>query len=379
MLAQFGVKGADFGDPSAQIHAVVDDLNKRGGILGRKIVPAIRDYDALSTDDDATQYTALCQGFTQDDHVFAVLAPWNPDPSFAPCLAKAHTLYVDDALLQEDAETMTQLSPYVSSGLYSVSRGSIAYARGLADSGFFPKGIKLGLVRFDLPEFQRVSDKYFKPALRSVGVTNIDEVPVNRGDEQAINSAVLKLKTDNADRIVFLDAAGGTALFFMSFAESQGYHPLYGLASWDGPSVLAQNAPSTQLAGAKGVGWIPAVDVLDADGPPLTAQENRCLAINAAEGTTYSGRNAATTALDFCDLMWLFEEAAAKAGKNLTRLGWARALGTIGVAYRSAVTYGTNFVASRHDGATQYRTLAYSTAGNCNCFKYTSGPKTTPA
>ena len=73
------------------MQAVVDDINSRGGILGRKIDAKIRTLDAQA--DGPTAYSQLCAGFTQDDKVFAVLAPWNPDPSFAPCLAKTGTFY----------------------------------------------------------------------------------------------------------------------------------------------------------------------------------------------------------------------------------------------------------------------------------------------
>lgn len=186
-----------------------------------------------------------------------------------------------------------------------------------------------------------------------------------------INNAVLQFKALGVDRVVFLTAAGGTALFFMAQAESQQYHPHYGLASPDAPSVLAQNAPSDQLAGTMAVGWIPSVDIADAQGPPLSPLERRCLAVNAKYASSFSGRNAATTALAYCDLLWLFERAARAAGPALTTAAWVSGLATLQTSEPSAYTLQAGFGPTRRDGAREYRPLAYD--GSCSCFRYT-GP-----
>jgi ABC-type branched-subunit amino acid transport system substrate-binding protein len=368
----YGVKGASFGSSRDQIDAVVGDLNSRGGVLGRKIDPVYRTYDSVSQASDETQYASICAGFTQDNHVFAVLAPWNAPTSFPSCLFKAHTLYLTDALLQEDAETFSQLSPFMYSGLLSLSRGAKAIAHDLHDQGFFAGSTKTGLIRFDYPSYQRASDRYLKPTLAALGDKVADEFAVRRGDTTQqladVNAAVLRFASENINRVIFLTAAGGTALFFMAQAESQNYHPRYGLASPDAPAVLAQNLPSSQLAGAVGAGWMPSTDVLDAQGPPRTAAENRCLAIHEKHGTKYATRSDATTAFAFCDLMWLFEDAAVRAGADLTRARWSSALGGVGRSHTTPFTFATNFGPDHGDGATDYRPLAYDTG--CQCFSY---------
>jgi len=369
----YGVKGAAIGDTKAQVQAVVDDINSRGGILGRKIDAKIRTLDAQA--DGPTAYSQLCAGFTQDDKVFAVLAPWNPDPSFAPCLAKTGTFYISDALLQYDAESFAQYAPYVISGVFSSSRGSTALVTGLYKSGFF-KGARVGIVRNDNPIQKRVYEDYVKPTLTKFGV-KVTAVFAATGTT-ASNDAASYMKAHNVDHVVFISAAGGTALFFMNFAQSQGYFPRYGIATPDSPSFQAQNAPYTQLRGAMGVGWVPAFDVLDSEGPPLTANEKRCLAVHKKGGTDYGNSRveSAAVAMAWCDMAWLFEEVGIKAGHNLTKQAWATALAELGGAHHTTMTFATNFSPGGSDGAVSYRTLAFDESPSCRCFRYTGPPQT---
>src|SRR5215831_541566 len=53
----------------AVYEAFIKDINDKGGIAGRKIVPDIKEYCPLTNQ----QILTYCTSFTQDDHVFAVL------------------------------------------------------------------------------------------------------------------------------------------------------------------------------------------------------------------------------------------------------------------------------------------------------------------
>lgn len=372
LLSNYGVRGGAIGNTRDQVNAVIDDLNARGGIHGRKIQTAIRELSA--TGDGTAQYSAMCAGFTQDDKVFAVLSPWNPDPAFAPCLAKKGTFFISDALLQYDAETFSELEPYVVSGLFSSSRGAVALATGLYKSGFFKGKQRLGIVRSSNPIFERVSNRHLKPTLASFGIKPVAET--TSGTSTA-NDAVLYMKDRDVDHIVFLSAAGGPPLFFMTAAQSQGYFPTYGLGSPDSPSFQQQNAPYTQLRGARAVGWAPAFDVLDSEGPPLSSAEKRCLDVHAKGGTNYGTRTeAAAIAMAFCDMVWLFEAAGKAAGRELTKESWSSALAALGSRHETVMTFRTQFVRGGFDGAVAYRPMAYDDSANCRCFKYTGPPAT---
>lgn len=375
MLGNYGVRGGAIGDTREQIDAVVADLNSRG-ILGRKIAPVYRDFDATPGLPD--QFPTICTAFTQDEKVFAVLSPWNTTPAFHACLAKAGTLYITDGLEQEDIETIEEFKPYIATGLFASSRGAVALAHALHQQGFFAPGTKLGIVRTNTPTGQRVSDKHFKPALASFGVTPVDET--TSGLNKAGSDAAQRFAAKGIDRVAFITARGGPALGFMAGAQSQGnYNPRYGLASPDGPAFLAQNAPYTQMQGAVGAGWMPGGDVLDAEGPPFTDAEKRCLEVHKKAGTDYGTRNeGAMVALLFCDIAWLFEEAAVKAGSTLNAGSWAAGLAQLGTSHQTAATFGTNFAPGIFDGAFQFRALAYDDSPSCRCFRYTGPPQNVP-
>ena len=64
-----GAANVDHGDYEKTYKAVIDDLNKNGGINGRKVVPVIQKIDPLGT----APSEEACLKFTEDDHVFAAI------------------------------------------------------------------------------------------------------------------------------------------------------------------------------------------------------------------------------------------------------------------------------------------------------------------
>lgn len=375
VMSGYGVRGGAIGDTEDQMRAVVNDVNSRG-ILGRKIVPVVRVLDA--TGDAEAQFTSFCAAFTQDEKVFAVVSPWNAVASFAPCLAKSGTLYVIDGLDQADLEAFNEVKPYMATSMFSSSRNAVALARALHAQGFFVPGEKLGIVRGNGPIYERVSNLYFKPTLAALGVPPaVLERPTGRTE----NNATLAGDFAGADirRIAFVTARGGPPLFFMNAAQARGYFPKYGLASPDGPAFLSTAAPYTQLQGAKGAGWAPALDVFDSEAGPFTPAEQRCLEVHKKQGTDYGTRQeAAAVAMMWCDAMWLFEENALAAGRTLNAANWTAALAKSGTSHQTPMTFGTNFSPGIFDGAFQYRPLAFDDSPDCRCFRYTGPPQNVP-
>lgn len=375
MLSFYGVKGGATGDTQQQVTAVVNDLNARGGVLGRKIEIEFRTLDATPGLPD--QFPGFCAAFTQDKKVFAVLSPWNSNAAFHACLAKGGVLYITDALTQEDQETFEEFKPYLVSGFMTSSRAAVTLARGLHKVGFFAPGTKLGVIRYNNPTSERVYNNHFKPTLAALGVPPPADVTNSSLTTSAGVMAAQRFCGQGINRVAFITSQGGPPLGFMTAAQSQGCFPIYGIASPDSPAFLAQNAPSTQLEGALAVGWAPGLDVFDAEGPPLTAAEKRCFEVHKKGGVEYTARGggelAAVVALSFCDLVWIFEEAATKAGPTLNAASFAASLAQFGTSHQSTVTFGTSFSPGIFDGAFQYRTLAYDDSASCHCFKYT-GP-----
>ena len=67
--------------------AFIDDLNAKGGIAGRKIIPDYKTFCPIVP----APALALCTSFTEDDHVFAVLGDFVDLTGQAqPCIAKQH-------------------------------------------------------------------------------------------------------------------------------------------------------------------------------------------------------------------------------------------------------------------------------------------------
>lgn len=373
MLSFYGVRGGATGDTKQQVNAVVDDLNRRGGILGRKIEPVFRTLDSTNT---ADPFPSFCAAFTQDEKVFAVLSPWNSNAAFHACLAKAGTLYITDANGQEDQETFQEFKPYLVSGFMTSSRAAVTLARALHQSGFFAPGTRLGVIRPSHPTGLRVYNQHFKPALASFGVTPVDDTNSGLTTRAGVDAAQ-RFAEKQINRVAFITNAGGPVLGFMAAAQSQGYFPIYGLATPDLPATVAQNAPVTQLKGALGAGWAPGMDVFNSEGPPLTASERRCLDVHAKGGTQYTTRGGEEVgpfiAMTFCDLLWLLEEAGTKAGRTLNVGSFAAALAQLGTSHQTTATFGTNFAPGIYDGATHYRPLAFDDTPACRCFRY-SGP-----
>jgi ABC-type branched-subunit amino acid transport system substrate-binding protein len=68
--------------------AYIDDINERGGINGRKIVPVFHRFCPIP---DAARLVSICTKFTDDDKVFAVMGNlFDPSGNAQTCVAKKH-------------------------------------------------------------------------------------------------------------------------------------------------------------------------------------------------------------------------------------------------------------------------------------------------
>jgi len=113
-IAQF----VDFtqGDAQKIAQALIDDLNDKGGIGGRKIVPVFKNLCPLQPQD--TQ--AACTAFTDDEQVFAVIGVYDTPPSDGSnqlCLAKdKDTVLIDELTTQKTMDGATAgllVSPHI--------------------------------------------------------------------------------------------------------------------------------------------------------------------------------------------------------------------------------------------------------------------------
>ena len=368
----YGASFLDQGDPADEMKALTAYVNAHGGIAGHpmKSVLVYRQTSDGDAEDDAH-----CTQLTQDEKVFAVITNGSPNTA---CYAKAHTL-----LLADEAYTGTQLregAPYVwDIGLPFQEAGYAAEVDALAGQGFFPQGVKVGVVAFDRPDIHTVYDKTVLPRIRRYFNGLVDPVYIGFDSNQAVaegaSNAELRFAGEGVTKVFFMAPGGSAPLSFMQVARSQGYHPQYGISTYDVPLLLTAAKQADQMAGSIGAGFDEAIDLTDtqnADPYPTGVAEKRCRAAMAAVYTP-NARGGSTQMGYFCDGAFFLQAAAALVSGALTREAIGAAADRLGSVFQSAWTLPgtTEFRPGRHSGAAAYRFMKYDTS--CQCYGYVGG------
>lgn len=358
-----------FGDGDLETRALVADLNKRGGIAGRKVEGFYAKVNPASAD-PAAAYVAGCTKLTEDAKVFAVVTVLNVTQGFVDCVAKHQTLLInvsfnpgDDAILEQHREWL------YSPPLMSLDRGTALLLNDLRGQGKLGAGAKLGVVVNEAdPQLPRVYAKTVKPMLDAWKVPHIRAaISGNRSDP--IASAVLTFSTEQVNRVVFISPNGLAQLQFMNFAEDQLYRPQYSFWDPDSPKFVSENAPLNQRPNISGIGALPVSDVPPSQ-HPQSSGESRCLQILREAGESSTDRNSNLASTLYCDGTWAFQAVTEKTTGTLTAATWRAAYPTVGSSYPSITTFATNFGSGRNDNASLYRQLNWNQA--CPCLTFVS-------
>jgi ABC-type branched-subunit amino acid transport system substrate-binding protein len=364
-----------FGDAEREFKAVIDDVNRHGGVAGRQIKPVIAYYDLGGAAVDAESLQAsICSQFTEDRQVFAVLMPYNPLQSFVDCLAKRRTLLLNGSASSTDDVRVRQVAGWLyQPSIPTYSRYPRTLVAELQATGFFRNvpAAKAGILVLDSPDMVRAAERDMKPAIEAAGisvaaVTRISPESANSD----INGAVLKFRSDGITHVFFVQAAGGIPLYFMQGADQQRYFPRYALSSFEVPGFFLQGqVPESQLVNASGIGWAPFFDLKAAELPPTPA-ERRCFGVIAKAGEQNAHRQSNLTSTPVCDLVWTFAAGARAAGHDLDFPSWRRGLQSLRATYASPVALRNDFSSGRSDAVAGYRFVSY--VASCSCFRYTS-------
>ncbi len=372
---RFGVKGFSSGDTRAQYKALADDLNKRGGLLGRKVVLVPRSISlaALATNPSAEE-EAACTYWTEDEQVFAVLSP--QFENLTPCLGKngvttvggggivdvtniARDRYVGASALRQDL-----LAPALIARLQAQSYFS-GWDTALGQPGTAPA--KVGMIFPNSPTFKR----YYAAIQAELKARRIPySEPViyaNTADgvAAASQSAVLRFSSDGVTHVF------GAALLFFQSAENQRYRPRYAFDSRVPPDATAANVGPDQLQGAMGVGYQPPWDVSEAKDPgDASPQTTRCKKLMTAANINWkAARTTLYAVLSECDSLWSLEAAVKGAGvigADAVRAGFA------GLGERdAALTFTATWRSDRLTSASTVADLRYE--DSCSCFGYGPG------
>lgn len=367
----------DIGDNKGQIKAVVDYVNAHGGLLGRKIVPIIYEYDSTTTEQYGAVDQEICAHWTEDHHVFAAVVPSTDATHILPaCLNKRGVPMMNISAGNYALKEHFERWPLMVEPTYlSIDRAYRLLIRRLHARNYFGRGAKVGLVRFDGPHFKRVSDTIVKSELARVGIKLTDEYPIAVPQSTAefadvgteAQNAQLRFRSKGIDHVIIMDITGLITGQFMVSAESSGYRPRYGLTSDASPAAVADDAPA-QLHGALGVSW----RIVD-DAEYLRAPEKnglaakRCKDILRKAGQEPGDR---LFAFHYCDMFFSLQASVAKGGA-LSAAAFLSGFNRLGANYAPATTFGTRFGPTKHDGPAFVRDIGY--VDGCSCFRFQSG------
>jgi hypothetical protein len=375
--AAFGVELGSTLSNQQIYDALIAEVNKTGGINGRKIEPVYGNTDTASASWN-TDFQAACEKFTKDNEVAAVLGyvfVWLD--AFEGCLAKAGVPHLYGGYQPGDRRLQREFPLMVSTTHPDVDSAWLTAVGGAITSGQLKPSNKLGLFVDDCAHGQRAFHSVVPAYLRAhkipfeVFETGCSSGASDNGKAASdIQAAALRFRSNGVDTV----AIGGVpALLFATQAESQAWHPSYimnvGGAAYEG------NVPNSQLKNFHGYGWIPAVDVNASHQPaPPNEAQKRCLAMLAAQGIQPAGVNDFMLAYVSCDALFLYAAALQVTNGRTDGPAVVQALTAVAPKFESASTYGGRVQVSnvQRGGAAVWREWGF--ADNCNCFVY-KGPE----
>ena len=367
-------------DFKVSVQAVIDYVNRHGGVAGRRMVPVYNDVDATATPQQESEQA--CTQWSQDDHVSIALpaSAVEDNNALRTCMGKAGI-----PVIYSNVFSTTLASSFAGSPLWAESIGASveSYARtyvaGLAAQRFF-SGAKVGVVYYDGAAFKTALQSALLPALKAAGVADpatygasiSGASDLGAGSSQ-MSAAVLSFRSKGVDRVLFFEPWAGY-FAFLNAAQAQGYRPRYGLTSQEAPEVALSLGlvSADQLADSRLVSWWPLADVRDYAkyvGPRYRV----CLSIFKQAGVgVASDRTGLGTELAMCESLLITQDVYSRAPATLTGGVFTRGLEALG----SRVAYATrplgSFGPGKHYGASVYYAGHFDAA--CGCFALDPAP-----
>ncbi|MDP9182811.1 MAG: ABC transporter substrate-binding protein [Actinomycetota bacterium] len=395
-----GVGAVTHGDSLANTRAIVDDINRHGGVAGRRVELVTADFDSTSTQTLDQQWAAVCQTFTRDSpRVFAVIEVTNE--SYRDCLSRAGVLMLSDNLPTIGEESFRRHPGMFELGFPNVDRLARYQVTSLVEQHYFTPwniftgqasatgAVKVGVLTYNDRVFSSAVDRYLVPALRRLGYDPMVErvAPLGGASDvgasaAAVKSAQLAFAANGVTHIIPFESNGGLSTFFLPTARTQAYYPRYGISTASGFEALREAgvADNRQFNGAVGFGWMPSVDLQANDNPEKgrysNAARRHCRQVLRDHGITPDSGNAEAIALSACASLYLLQGAAARTPGHLTVGTLASAIESLGATYQGAGSLGMTFGPGRHDAADKVYHWRYTEA--CTCFRYDGTLRTLP-
>ncbi len=375
-----GLQALDFGDMKGMAQAVVDDVNRRGGLYGRKLVPVYYDVSTarfLSNSAEVSQ--EACTQWTEDRPVAAILitTPVLVTDDLIACAVRHYTpVFAHSEVMFTEAD-YRKYQPYLTlTDNVSHDRLVNPWVERLTALGYFQgwdttagkagsAPAKVGVIYQSTPAADHAT-ALLVAALKARHIP-VPDVVTTAGipDTTSVQSAILRFRRDGVTH-VFLDFA--TSVTFPAAAEQQAYRPRYAVNSQDEiAAFLEANSPRAQLHGALGVGWMPPSDVDTDQDPNASPGAAACVALMQKAGVKLTPRQAYFQAMVTCDQVLLFAGAASRGG-GFGTASVAQGISAEAPAFAYATTFGGGTTASLPDKIGVMRDLGYVDA--CSCFRY---------
>jgi hypothetical protein len=381
------------GNVEGDVDAIVADINKSGGLLGRQLVAVY--HDAKTTDvayNSAATAQAMCTYFTQDRPVIAVLngAPqFDAVDNFHTCLEHAGVSLLSFSNSDYGDQDYARLGPHLwTTASLSTDILVPSFVRALARQHFFTgwdtlKGapgtapVKVGILLPDTPQGRHV-DTVMRATLRQLRLTVTPTFFYNRaGLGSASQSEVLQLKSAGVTHVLDLPPIAAEIWLFQSDAEQQHFRPRYGFTSFNLPLSVEENSsivPAAQQVGSMGIGWQPYNDSNAAHDPGPTPGRKRCLTALSHGGQSFNStqRRGALIGAQFCDAIYLVRDAAVASG-GLTGAAFLAGMPVAGPRLAAAGIFRGGLSKDSHGLPGYYRDQQYSSA--CSCFVYSGADR----
>lgn len=372
-----GSEGIDPGDTRHEFEALWDDVNKHGGLGGRKAV--LDFYEIPATTPDAEQAAnAACEHFTKDEHDFAVI---NPGPqSYRTCLEKNGVFHIASDLTVSSEADVTKLPHNIQPAGITMEDSARTLVQGLNAMGYF-NNAKVGILSFDDPAFVHAVNTVMKPAMQAIGHPAADTVLVHSPNSvaeygtmsQDCTNAAVRFRTEGITHVILFDANGRLATFFPTAARAQHAHFNYGITSQSGMQVGLDsgNVDPDQVVGSMGVGWLPLFDVAHKYQPknPLA---KKCLDFFARKGFPADNSNAAVIQEFMCQDAWTMQRIMGALTNVITRDTALQAAEALGNTVPNVANYSTRLDARHHDGVGSVQLYYYDDKG-CRCYRPHAG------
>jgi len=379
--AAIGAGGEDPGDTRRYYQAALDDVNSRGGVLGRKLVPVFYEGSANDTNFDAAAQKA-CTTFTQDHKV--LMMSLRGEISYR-CAQKAGILDLGPG---DTGPTYRQYPNLFAPGgirlerLFEVTVRSMVVAGWQKPQAPWPTG-RIGVISWDDKQYRYATSNGYLKGLHDAGLkaTDVRYVTVPENAQQlteasaAISSAVLAFRQQGIDHVFIGDGPAGVfvgaglTLLFLQNAKSQGYYPRYGFNSNNVPDF--PQYPQDELAGMLAVDYADS-SAADDEGIALNPLRERCFALMRKRGLPVAQKQTQDLALEACGYAWFAEAVLRRATTGTTLPKMIAAAESLGTTYRSPFSYGERIGPGKHDGVALVRTSRFDQS--CSCIRYSSKP-----